>query len=509
MMPLLEKQQEELWVKSNRIVIPDDEDVGEVDGHFPRNSSRSWIEDKLDMLRLHLQLDSDLTRLQPPQVSVVNTGDGTVRCLLLTTADLFYRYQEIMASGCFGHQGAVGIGNNSSSSSPRLPSNILCGSNFRISERYRCLADHRGQVQGGVGFIFEGLDTLNNSKVAVKFFHKTDDLAATQRTNMELVTCLRLYHGLSSFDCIDRHDEVDLCHLLRLRDVLVDEPLFEERGVGLAPSMFRATVMVFDWADGGDAHSLVRALGRGIPHAAGARLFQQVLRGLRALHRRRIAHRDIKPENILLDKDCRVARVCDFGFAKHVPSIKPTDLAGDPTTCYQPPERWLACNGPSAIQARDKMSRASVMADESGRSDACSGGECCGVPRRDETAESLFAGDVFSAGVTLFVLVSYHAILARLVTEAGCRDVSEGEESSLPAMNIFQHAAGGELFGLLQARKEKGGVQGRLWAYWEVYGLELPLALRGLLDGVLHPVPDRRFSLEEAFDWMDSHPEMF
>lgn len=37
MMPLLEKQQEELWVKSNRIVIPDDEDVGEVDGHFPRN----------------------------------------------------------------------------------------------------------------------------------------------------------------------------------------------------------------------------------------------------------------------------------------------------------------------------------------------------------------------------------------------------------------------------------------------------------------------------------------
>lgn len=132
------------------------------------------------------------------------------------------------------------------------------------------------------------------TQVAVKFFHKTDDLAATQRTNMELVTCLRLYHGLSSFDCIDRHDEVDLCHLLRLRDVLVDEPLFEERGVGLAPSMFRATVMVFDWADGGDAHSLVRALGRGIPHAAGARLFQQVLRGLRALHRRRIAHRDIK-----------------------------------------------------------------------------------------------------------------------------------------------------------------------------------------------------------------------
>lgn len=43
----------------------------------------------------------------------------------------------------------------------------------------------------------------------------------------------------------------------------------------------------------------------------------------------------------------------------------------------------------------------------------------------------------------------------------------------------------------------------------EVYGLDLPLALRSLLDGVLHPVPDRRFSLEEALGWMDLHPEIF
>lgn len=173
-----------------------------------------------------------------------------------------------------------------------------------------------------------------------------------------------------------------------------------------------------------------------------------------------------QPENILLDQDCRVARICDFGFAKHVPSVKPTDLVGDPTTCYQPPERWQACKGPSAARARDKMSTASVLADGSGRGGAYGSGGCCGVPRRDETAEDLFAGDVFSAGVTLFVLVSYHAILARLMTESGCMDVGEGEESSLPAMNVFQHIAGGELFSLLQAGKEKGGVQGRLWAYW-------------------------------------------
>ena len=72
---------------------------------------------------------------------------------------------------------------------------------------------------------------------------------------MELVTCLRLYHGLSS-KCIDHHDEIDLGHLVRLRDILIDAPLFEERAGGagtaaeVSPSVFRATAMVFDWAGG-------------------------------------------------------------------------------------------------------------------------------------------------------------------------------------------------------------------------------------------------------------------
>lgn len=102
--------------------------------------------------------------------------------------------------------------------------------------------------------------------------------------------------------------------------------------------------------------------------------------------------------------------------------------------------------------------------DSDGEDGGASGGGR-GVLRRDETAQSLFASDVFSAGVTLFVLVSYHAILTRLVTEAGCRDASGAEEYSLPALNVFQHAVGGDMFGLLQA-KCPGGVQGRLWAYW-------------------------------------------
>lgn len=117
------------------------------------------MQKKLAILQRHLELDSDLTRFQPPQVSVLNNEDGTVRCVLLTTVELFYRHQAILASGCFGGDGVGG-----DPSSP-LPSDSLGGSNFRISERYRCVADHRGQIQGGVGFIFEGIDILDRSKV--------------------------------------------------------------------------------------------------------------------------------------------------------------------------------------------------------------------------------------------------------------------------------------------------------------------------------------------------------
>lgn len=152
--------------------------------------------------------------------------------------------------------------------------------------------------------------------------------------------------------------------------------------------------------------------------------------------------------------------------------MEPGDLEGDPTTCYQSPERWQACHSASAAQARDNMVKPSVTGSDSD-SDGSDGdfdigvvsGGGCGVLRRDETAQSLFASDVFSAGVTLFVLVSYRAILNRLVTEARCTDVGEAEECSLPALNVFQHAVGGDMFGLLQA-KGSGGVQGRLWAYW-------------------------------------------
>lgn len=115
------------------------------------------MQNKLALLQRHLELDQELTRYQPPQVQVVSEDDDNTRVVLLTTADLFWKYQAI-ESGSFGD-------NTTPQLSAPLSSAVLRGTDFRVSERYRCVADKRGQVQGGVGFIFEGTDLAENTKV--------------------------------------------------------------------------------------------------------------------------------------------------------------------------------------------------------------------------------------------------------------------------------------------------------------------------------------------------------
>lgn len=113
------------------------------------------MHDKLASLQLHLELDQDITRFQPLQASVVHADNGDRRVVLLTTADLRWRHQAIQQQ-----QQAMGFGDEAG-----ITVDALQGTNFRISERYRCLANPLGQVQGGMGFIFEGVDLIDGRKV--------------------------------------------------------------------------------------------------------------------------------------------------------------------------------------------------------------------------------------------------------------------------------------------------------------------------------------------------------
>lgn len=181
-----------------------------------------------------------------------------------------------------------------------------------------------------------------------------------------------------------------------------------------------------------------------------------------------------------------MACLCNLEFAKHVPSVLPTDLANDPTSSHHSPERWLACHGIAATGERERAE----------------------APRVDETPGSLYASDVFSAGIALFILIADKAISSRAAARAAATTDdgdSDGEEEDC-TFNLFQKEPGDAMFGLLCPELR---VQKRLWLYWESYGLSPSPALRGLLDGVLHPMPDCRFSLDKTFHWMETHPSLF
>lgn len=73
-------------------------------------------------------------------------------------------------------------------------------------------------------------------------------------------------------------------------------------------------------------------------HQTNKSIFQDVVRGLDFLHKRKIIHRDLKPGNILLDADTKDFKITDFGLAKLVPET-PATLTNAGTEMYAAPEQ--------------------------------------------------------------------------------------------------------------------------------------------------------------------------
>ena len=60
------------------------------------------------------------------------------------------------------------------------------------------------------------------------------------------------------------------------------------------------------------------------------RLFQQLVIAVEYCHSTGVVNRDIKPENVLLDKDRRLLKLTDFGYAKSNQDSLPKSKVGTP-----------------------------------------------------------------------------------------------------------------------------------------------------------------------------------
>jgi serine/threonine protein kinase len=70
---------------------------------------------------------------------------------------------------------------------------------------------------------------------------------------------------------------------------------------------------------------------------------KQILDGLSFIHSKRLVHRDIKPDNILLNKDCSLVKISDFGISKDLDYSSSDSIQG--AFLYMSPEQLTNPNG--------------------------------------------------------------------------------------------------------------------------------------------------------------------
>ena len=159
---------------------------------------------------------------------------------------------------------------------------------------------------GGMGRVYEALDTELDEKVALKVLRGglTDD--ALERFRREVRLTRRIQHR-------------NVARMFDIGDHGSDKFLTMELVVG---------------------ESLKRELGRSMPWSRLANLASQICAGLVAAHAKGVIHRDLKPDNVLIERSTDRAVITDFGIARSVDDASVTQLGsvvGTPR--YMSPEQ--------------------------------------------------------------------------------------------------------------------------------------------------------------------------
>ena len=149
----------------------------------------------------------------------------------------------------------------------------------QIADRYRIV---RWLGGGGMGRVYEVLDTELGEKVALKVLRAglTDDAIERFRREVRLTRRIQHRNVARMFDIGDH-----------------------------AGDKFLTMELV-------DGQPLTRELGGPLPWARLQRLATQICDGLAAAHAAGVIHRDLKPDNILIERGTDRAVITDFGIAR-------------------------------------------------------------------------------------------------------------------------------------------------------------------------------------------------
>ncbi len=146
--------------------------------------------------------------------------------------------------------------------------------------------------EGGMGAVFEGMNTFIRRRVAIKVL-----LAAAKEAGNGVLE--RFEREAQAAGCIGSD------HILEVLDL------------GSLPNGDR--YMVMEFLDGESLADRIKRMGRMAPHEV-APLIRQALIGLDAAHAAGIVHRDLKPDNIYVIKEkagrSDFVKIIDFGISK-------------------------------------------------------------------------------------------------------------------------------------------------------------------------------------------------
>ncbi|XP_030851438.1 serine/threonine-protein kinase Nek8 [Strongylocentrotus purpuratus] len=120
----------------------------------------------------------------------------------------------------------------------------------------------------------------------------------------------------------------------------------------------KALMIVMEYAEGGTVFEYLQQRGNAlIEEDEVLRLMAQILLSMKHVHSKQILHRDLKTQNILLNRDCDVIKIGDFGISKILSSkSKAFTVVGTPS--YISPE---LCEGKPYNQKSDMWAIGCVL----------------------------------------------------------------------------------------------------------------------------------------------------